>query len=141
MPVMSVLNRYREPVEIQFDAAFNPDSPYRWEPGEVKVLPADAAMFCRRKSVVKDDPITGHQVRALLVQGIDREYEEYAVKLASGDDKKEVLLPYRGVELLDRENMDERDKHVTLMSLVNPIYRPIDKEGISVETHARRVQD
>lgn len=130
MPLMSVLNRYSEPIEVQFDAANNPDSPYRWEPGEIKTLPQDAAMFCRRKSVIREDPITGGQTRALLIQGIDKDFEEW----------REKLIPHRGPELLDRENMTEQDKAVTFVSLANPLMTSAERESVVATTHARRVQ-
>ena len=134
MPFLNVLNRYSAPVEVQYDAAFNPDSPYRWEPGEVKVLPQDAAMFCRRKSVVRENPITGEQFRALLVQGIDKEYETSIVKVQEGS-----LAPPRGPELLDRQDMDASARAVTFVSLKNPEMTPLDREFVAVDSHARRV--
>lgn len=132
MPNLNVLNRYSEPIEIQFDAANNPDSPYRWEPGEVKSLPSEAAMFCRRRSTVREDPITGVQTRALVVQGIDKDYEDWALKSAA-------LLPPRGPELLDRENMDDAAKAITYVSLKNPVMSPLEKESVAAQPHARRV--
>jgi len=133
MPVVNVWNRYCEPVEIQYDAAFNPESPYRWEPGEIKALPQDVALFCRRKSVIKEDPITGKQVRALVVQGVDQEFQDRT------DMPAPALLEFRGAELLDRENMDARDRTVSLVSLVNPSVSQAERASVSPETHARRV--
>jgi len=129
----NVLNRYSEKVEIQFDAAFNPESPYVWEPGEVKSLPHDVALFCRRKGVVKEDPITGKQIRALLVQGIDKEYEDVQ---QSGE-----FLPERGPELLDRTNMTGAagaDK-ITYLGIANPKMVATDRDLIVPATHTRRV--
>ena len=134
MPILNVLNRYSEPVEVQYDAAFNPDSPYRWEPGEVKSLPSDAAMFCRRKSVVRENPITGEQFRALLVQGIDKEYDASIVNVQEGS-----LAPSRGPELLDRQDMDAPARAVTFVSLKNPEMTPLDREFVAADSHARRV--
>ena len=134
MPFLNVLNRYSEPVEVQFDAAFNPDSPYRWEPGEVKTLPQDAAMFCRRKSVVRENPITGEQFRALLVQGIDNEYDASIVKAQGGS-----LAPPRGPELLDRQDMDTAAQRISYVSLKNPEMTPLDREFVAADSHARRV--
>lgn len=131
MPTVNVLNRYSEPVEVQFDAAFNPDSPYTWQPGEVKALPQDVAMFCRRKSVMREDPVTGKQVRALLVQGVDKEYEQVA--------SKGEFLPNRGPELLDRSNMDAPAQQVTFVPIANPQVMAAEKESIASVTHARRV--
>ena len=140
MPFKNVINQYSEPVEIQFDAAFNPDSPYVWQPGEVKTLPEDAALFCRRKSVVKEDPITGAQVRALLVQGVDKEYDDVARHATDPKaDPNAFLLAPRGPELLDRTNMSERDRNVTLLSLVNPVRAAGDQESVVPGSHARRV--
>ena len=129
----NVLNRYSEPIEVQFDAAYNPDNPYRWEPGEVKSLPKDVAMFCRAKGVVKEDPVTGKKVRGLLVQGVDQEYEEVA---RSGD-----FLPHRGAELLDRSNMDAAARAVTILPIANQSFVATDREGVSPESHSRRVID
>ena len=131
MPTMNVLNRYSEDVEIQFDAAYNSESPYRWKPGEVKSLPQEVALFCRRKSVIKEDPISGKQVRALLVQTIDKEYETV---VESGD-----FIPYRGVELLDRSSMSPRDQQVEYMNISNPTFRAVDQEAVTPESHTRRV--
>ena len=137
MPTMNVLNRYSEKVEIQYDAAFNPDSPYVWQPGEVKSLPQDVALFVRKKSVVKDDPITGKQVRALLVQGVDKEYEAHTVAV-----KGETLLPLlpdRGPELLDRSNMDAAAQKITILPIANPVTRVTDRETVTPGTQTRRV--
>lgn len=137
MPTVNVLNRYSEVVEIQFDAAFNPDSPYIWQPGEVKSLPQDVALFMRKKSVIKDDPITGKQVRALLVQGVDKEYEEY---VALGAGKPNIaLMPNRGPELLDRTNMDVKAQAVTIVPIANHVASVVERETITPATHARRV--
>lgn len=130
MPLLNVLNRYSEPVEIQFDAAFNTDSPYRWAPGEVKVLMQEVAMFCRRKSIIRSDPITGKDVRALLVQGIDKEYDTYAAP----EGAVPALLTHRGPELLDRANMAARDQEITFLSLANPK----DRAAVATESHSRR---
>ena len=127
----NVLNRYSERIEVQFDAASNPDSPYVWQPGEVKVLPQDVAMFCRRKGVVREDPITGKQVRALLVQGVDKEYEE---SMTSGE-----FLPYRGPELLDRANMDPKSRDITYVPIANPQFLAHDRDAVEAATHTRRV--
>ena len=131
MAILNVLNRYSEVVEVQYDAAFNPESPYIWQPGEVKALLEAAAMFCRRKSVIREDPITGKQVRALLVQGMDKEYEAHVLGAAP-------LLPHRGPELLDRTNMDPAAQAVQFMSLANPVVRAIDRESVTPEPHTRR---
>lgn len=135
MATMHVLNRYSEKVEIQFDAAFNPESPYVWEPGEVKELPQDVALFCRRKSVVKEDPISGKQVRALLVQGIDKEYDEV---VASGE-----FMPYRGPELLDRSSMTggATQDRITYVPIANPQVLAVEREAVAQGTHTRRVND
>ena len=136
MPVVNVLNRYSEPIEIQFDAAFNPDSPYRWMPGEVKALPQEAALFCRRRSVIKDDPITGKQTRALLIQGLDQEYDQYASAYPSG---APPLLEPRGAELLDRSNMDKDAQAVSLLPLSNPTLTTTDRDSVAPASRARRV--
>ena len=138
MPVVNVLNRYSEPVEIQFDAAFNPESPYRWAPGEVKALPQAVAVFCRSRSAIKSDPITGKDVRALVIQGIDKEYEQYVAPLET-EEQPPALLPHRGAELLDRTHMNPRDQAITLLSLVNPTLVMTDRQGVASESHARRV--
>lgn len=134
MAFCNVLNRYSEPVEVQFDAAFNPDSPYRWAPGEVKILPQDAAMFCRRKSVVRENPITGEQFRALLVQGIDKEYTVESAKALGGE-----FAPPRGPELLDRQDMEPSARAISFVSLKNPEMIPLDRELVAGDSHARRV--
>jgi hypothetical protein len=137
MPTANVVNRYSEVVEVQFDAAFNPDSPYIWAPGEVKALPHDVALFVRRKSVVREDPITGKQVRALLVQGVDKEYEDH---VAVGPGKALTpLLPHRGPELLDRANMDAKAQAVTFVPIANPVVAAVERESVTPTTHARRV--
>jgi hypothetical protein len=89
------------------------------------------ALFCRRKSVIKEDPISGKQVRALLVQTIDREYDSV---VESGD-----FIPYRGVELLDRSNMSPKDQAVEYMNISNPTFRAVDRETVSPDSHTRRV--
>jgi len=128
MAIVHVLNRYSEPIEVQYDAANNPESPYRWEPGEVKMLNSDVALFCRRKSVVREDPITGKQVRALVIQGIDKEFDEIAP------------MAHRGGELLDRTNLDAGAQGVTLVALANPQRITVaDREGTPTESHTRRV--
>ena len=133
MPFLNVLNRYSERVEIQFDAANNPDSPYVWEPGEVKILPQEVAIFCRKKSTVREDPITGKQTRALLVQGMDKEYETVQ---ATGE-----FMPYRGPELLDRTNMDAAARNITFVPIANPQVLAAEREAVSAGSHARRVAD
>lgn len=132
MPYVNVLNRYMEPVEIQFDAAYNPDSPYVWQPGEVKALPQEVAMFCRRKSVIKEDPITGKQVRALVVQGVDKDYEDQPTGVSP-------LMPHRGPELLDRSNMDKAAQEVTYLPIANPQVQAAEREAVVAGSHARRV--
>lgn len=129
---MNVLNQYSESVEIQFDAAYNPDSPYVWQPGEVKSLSEQAALFCRRKSVVKENPVTGVQTRALLVQGVDPEYDAVA---GAGE-----FLPCRGPELLDRSNMDPQDQKVQYQTLANPVMMAAERGSAAPQTHARRPQ-
>lgn len=131
MAIMNVLNQYSERVEIQFDAAFNPESPYVWEPGEVKALPQDAALFCRRKSVVKEDPISGQQIRALLVQGLDKQYDDVVTS--------REFVPQRGPELLDRSNMGSSDQDITYLGISNPTVRAGERAAITVDSHARRV--
>lgn len=132
--MLNVLNRYAEPVEVQFDSAFNPESPYVWAPGETKALPNEAAMFCRRKSVVRENPITGAQVRALVIQGIDPEFEQYALE-------GEARLAHRGPELLDRSDMDEKARNITYVPIANPMIRAAERESIAAASHVRRVND
>lgn len=132
--MLNVLNRYVEPVEIQFDSAFNPESPYVWAPGEVKALSNEAAMFCRRKSIVKENPITGAQVRALVIQGLDPEFEQYTLE-------GEAQLAHRGPELLDRSDMDEKARNIAYVPIANPMALAIERESVVTASHARRVND
>lgn len=116
---MKILNRYQEPVEIMFDGR-----PYKWAPGEERELPDEIALWCRLRSVVKDDPITGRQTRALVIPGIDSAVDP---------------VESRGAELLDRSHMAPRDQ-VTLVPIANPAQLvPPGEERTAVGKQSRRV--
>ena len=77
--------------------------------------------------------MTGKQVRALVVQGMDEEYEQYLLE------HRPELLPPRGPELLDRADMDNAAQSVTFVPIANPIFASAGKEDVAVGSHTRKV--
>ena len=93
----TLVNRLDEKLEVMFDGI-----PYEFEPyGEV-TLPDLVARHLRKRSLIKDNPVTGQGVFALARKGID---------------PTEPVA--RDGELLDRTDMEV--KKVELVRLNNPV--------------------
>lgn len=80
--------------------------PYQFEPGQELTLPDLVARHLRKRSLIKDNPITGEGVFALARKGIDP-----------------LDTISRDGELLDRTDMEEEARNVQLVPLRNPIGR------------------
>jgi hypothetical protein len=103
-----LVNRLHEQLELMFDGR-----PVVFEPGEERKFDDDVmAKHLRKRSLVKDNPITGEGVFALARKGIDP-----------------VLPLQRPTELLDRSDMGAEAQNVEYVEINNPIKKGADVGG------------
>jgi len=88
-------------LDVMFDGV-----PYRFEPGQEMTLPDLVAKHLRKRSLIKDNPITGEGTFALARKGIDP-----------------LDQIQRDGELLDRTDMEGPARNVELVALRNPVGR------------------
>jgi hypothetical protein len=99
-----LVNRLDEPLIVAFDGQH-----YTFLPGEEMALPDEVARHLRKRSLIRDNPITGEGVFALAIKGLE----------------DTECIGGKPVELLDRSDMEGSEgfyrKNVTMVTVANDV--------------------
>lgn len=100
--MMTLVNMLDEQLEVLFDG-----TPYVFEAGQELTVPEEIGRHLRKRSLLRDNPVSGKGVFALAVKGVD---------------DQRATPTTRPVELLDRSGLlDPKARDVQYVTLTNPV--------------------